>query len=94
MRCVCKGLRDDPEDFVDGDEGKALFLFDDAGLEAAACALDVVVEDAVAVAVGEPDAGDVAGGEDGDAWGGDGGGEVHGAGVEAEEELGVGEDGG
>ena len=61
---------------------------------AAAPALDLMVDDAVLVAVGEPHAGFVAGGEDGHAGGLDGGGEVHGAAVVAEEEPGVGEDGG
>lgn len=45
-------------------------------------------------AVGEPLARDVAGGEDGDAGCADGGGEVHGAGVVADEEAGAGEGGG
>ncbi len=46
------------------------------------------------LAVGKPDARLVAGGEDGDAWGLDGGGEVHGAAVVADEEAGVAEGGG
>ena len=82
------------EDLVDSDGGEAFFLLDDAGLEAAAPAVGLVVEDAMLFAVGEPDAGLVAGGEDGDAWRLDGGGEVHGAAVMADEDAGVGEDGG
>lgn len=49
----------------------------------AAGAIDLVVEHAVLLAVGEPDAGDVASGEDGDAGGLDRGGEVHGAAIVA-----------
>jgi hypothetical protein len=89
-----EGLVDLGEDVVDGDGGEAAFLFEEAGLEAAAGAGGGVVEDAVVGSVGEPDAGQVACGEDGDAGGLDGGGEVHGAAVVAEEEAGAGEDGG
>ena len=81
-------------ELVDGDGGEAASALEDAGLEATAGAVGGVVEDAVAVAVGEPDAGQVAGGEDGDAGRLDGGGEVHGAAIVAEEEAGAGEDSG
>ena len=82
------------EDLVDGDGEDAALALDDAGFEVAALAGDVVIEHAVGAAEREPDAGEVAGGEDGDAGGSDGGGEVHGAGVVADEEGGAGEDGG
>jgi hypothetical protein len=59
---------------VDGDGGEALFFLEDAGLEAAAPAVGLVVEDAMLFAVREPDAGLVAGGEDGDTGGLNGGG--------------------
>lgn len=88
------GGADGCEDFVDGDGEDAFLLLLDAGFEAAAGALDAVVEDAVVGAVGEPLARDVARGEDGDAGRADGGGEVHGAGVVADEEARAGEGGG
>ena len=75
-------------------EVRHFFSFDDAGFEAAAPAVGLVVEDAMLLAVGEPDARFVARGEDGDAGGLDGGGEVHGAAVVADEDAGLGEDGG
>ena len=77
------------EGLVDGDGEDALFLFDDAGLEATAFAVDVVKEDAVFRAVGEPDAGEIAGAVEADAGGLDGGGEVHGAGIVAEKDGGA-----
>ena len=67
------------EDFVDGDGENAFLLLLDTGFEAAAGALDAVVEDAVGGAVREPLMRNVARGEDGDAGRADGGGEVHGA---------------
>ena len=79
------------EDFGDGDRGEALFFLFDTGFQTTAPAIDLVIEDAVLAAVGKPDAGLVAGGEDGDTGGLDGGGEVHGAAVVADEEAGVGE---
>ena len=79
---------------IDGDGGEAFFLFDDAGLEAAAPTVGLVVEDAMLFAVREPDSGLVARGEDGDAGGLDGGGEVHGAAVVTDEEMGVADGGG
>ncbi len=82
---------DGAEDFVGGDGEDAFFLLLDAGLEATAGALDTVVEDAVLRAVGEPLARNVARGEDGDARGADGGGEVHRPAVVADEEARAGE---
>ena len=82
---------DGAEDFVRGDGEDAFLLLLDAGLEAAAGALDTVVEDAVLRAVGEPLARNVARGEDGDARGADGGGEVHRPAVVADEEARAGE---
>jgi hypothetical protein len=85
---------DGAENLVNGDGEQAFFLLLDACLEAAAGALDAVVEDAVLGAVGEPLARDVSSGEDGDAGCADGGGEVHGAGVVADEEPRAGQGGG
>ena len=82
------------DDLIDRDRGQAFFAFDDAGLEAAAPAIGLVVEDAMLLAVGKPDAWLVAGGEDGDAGRLDGCGEVHRAAVVADEDAGLGEDGG
>ena len=82
------------QDLVDGDGEDAFLLLLDAGFEAAAGALDAVVEDAVMRAVGKPLARDVARGEDGDAGRADGGGEVHRARVVADEEARAGEGGG
>ena len=85
---------DGGEDLIDGDGEDALLLLLDAGFEAAAGALDAVIEDAVVGSVGEPLARDVARGEDGDARCVDGGGEVHGPAVVADEEASASEGGG
>jgi len=82
------------EDLIDGDGGEAFFLLNDAGFQLASGAVHVVIKDAMLLAVGEPDAGDVASGEDGHAGGFDGSGEVHGAAVVADEDTRPGEDGG
>ena len=68
-------------------EVRHFLLFDDAGFEAAAPALGLVVEDAMLLSVGEPDARFVARGEDGHARGLHGGGEVHGAAVMTDEDC-------
>src|SRR5882757_5085787 len=81
-------------DLIDCNGGEASFAFDDAGLQAAAPAIGLMVEDAMLFAVGEPDAWLVAGGEDGDAGGLHGCGEMHGAAVVTDEDWGLGEDGG
>ena len=99
MRCVAaiaesslaENCADFGEDFGDGDGGEALFFLFDAVFQTTAPAIDLMVEDAVLAAVGKPDAGLVAGGEDGDTGGLDGGGEVHGAAVVADEDAGMGE---
>ena len=88
---LAENCADFGEDFGEGDGGEAFFFLFDTGFQTTAPAIDLVVEDAVLAAVGEPDAGLVAGGEDGDTGGLDGGGEVHGAAVVADEEAGVGE---
>jgi hypothetical protein len=80
--------------FFDGDRGEAALAFYDAGFELAAHAADLVEEDAVLRAVREPETRGLAGGEDGYAGGSDGRGQMHGAGVVAEEEAGEGEGGG
>jgi len=84
---------------VDGDGGQAAAAFGDAGFEVAAKTTDLVIEDAVLVAGGVPDAGKAAGGKGDDAGNAGAGGQVHGARVWAEEDgvasgCGVFEDGG
>ncbi len=79
---------------IDGDGGKTFLLLDDAGLEIAAPAIDLVIKDTMLFAVGEPDTGFVAGREDGDARGLNGCGKVHGSAVVAEEDTGVGKNSG
>src|SRR5882757_11302378 len=81
-------------DLIDCNGGEAFFAFNDAGLQAAAPALGLVVEDAMLFAVGKPDSRLVAGGEDGDAGGLDGCGKVHGAAVVTDKDRGLREDGG
>lgn len=87
-------VTDGVHDLVDGDGEDAFLALLDAGLQAAAGAFDAVVDDAVAVAVGEPLPREVARGEDGDATGADGSGEMHGAAVMADEEASTGKGGG
>ena len=76
---------DSGEDCVGWDGGEAFFLLLDAGFEIAAPAIGAVVEDFVTGAAGIPDDRAITRGEDGDAAGLDGGGEMHGAAVVAEE---------
>src|SRR5260370_39386382 len=80
------------DDLVDCNRGEAFFAFEDAGLQAAAPALGLVVEDAMLFAVGEPYAGLVAGSEDGDARGLHGCCEVHWAAVVSDEDRGMRDD--
>src|SRR6202021_2792927 len=82
------------DDLIDCNRREALFAFNDAVFEAATPAVGLVVENAMLLAEGKPDARLVAGGEDGDAWGLDGCGEVHWAAVVADKYRGPGEDGG
>lgn len=90
-RSLAENCADFGEDFGDGNRGEALFFLFDAGLEAAAPTIDLMVQDAVLAAMGEPDAGLVAGGKDGDTRGLDGSGKVHGAAVVADEDASLGE---
>jgi hypothetical protein len=77
------------DDLVDGNRREAFLSFDDAGLEAAAPAVGLVVEDAMLFAVGEPDPRLIASGKDGYTGGLHCCGEMHGAAVVANEQLGL-----
>ncbi len=79
---------------VDSNGGNALLAFDNAGFEAAAPAIGLVIYHAVLSAIGKPDAGSVTSGEDGNTGGLDCGGKMHGAAVMADEDPGSREDGG
>src|SRR5882757_10976259 len=81
-------------DLIDCNGGEAFFAFDDAGLQAAAPAVGLVVEDAMLFAVGKPDARLVAGGKDRDTGSLYGCSEMHWAAVVSDEDRSLGEDGG
>jgi hypothetical protein len=75
------------DDLFDGDGGKALLAFDDAGLQTTTPAVGLVVDDAMLLAVWKPRAGFIASGEDGNADRLNGCGEMHGAAVMSDEDA-------
>ena len=77
---------------VDGNRGQAFFAFDDAGLEAAAPAIGLMVDDAMLFAIGKPDARFVTRSEDSNAGSLNGCGQMHGAAIVPNERAGSRED--